>query len=68
MAKKIPMNEYIVTGTAKLRGVACIVHAHDRQEAIKKANAGEHVGEMEYDTAECADWDFTLAEVNVEDV
>lgn len=68
MPKQTPMNEYIVSGTAKLRGVTCVVHAHSHQEAVQKANAGERIGDIEYDTAELVDYDFTLAEVGVEDL
>jgi len=63
-----PLNEYVVSGTGKLRGITCTVHAHDRQEAVRKANAGEIIGEIEYDGAELADYDFTLAEVSAEDI
>lgn len=63
MAK--PKNiEWIVTGDAKLRGITTIVHAPDRQEAIRKANAGEFIGDIDLDVGELVDYDFDLAEAN----
>lgn len=58
--------EWIVSGVAKLRGVTTTVHAIDRQEAIRKANAGEHIGGIDYETAELVDYDFNLAEAGVD--
>lgn len=62
MAKKQPKNiEWIVTGSAKLRGVTAVVHAIDQREAVKKANAGEWIDGVEYDGAELVDYDFDFA-------
>lgn len=58
--------EWIVSGTAKLRGVSTTVHAVDRQEAIRKANAGEYIGGIDLDVGELVDYDFDLAEMNAE--
>ena len=65
MTKKKPqLIEFIVTGNAKLRGVTTTVHAYDRQEAIRKANAGEYIGGIDLDVGEMVDYDFHLAEPN----
>jgi len=65
MSKKKPqLIEFVVTGDAKLRGVTAIVHAHDRQEAIKKANAGEVFEGIDLGVGELVDFDFHLAEPN----
>lgn len=58
--------EWIVTGTAKLRGIVATVHAVDRQEAIKKANAGEFIGGIELDVGELVDYEFDLAEAGAD--
>lgn len=63
MPSKSPKNaEWIVTGSAKLRGVTTVVHAVDRQDAIRKANAGEFIGGIDLDVGELVDYDFDLAE------
>lgn len=54
--------EWVVSGSAKLRGVTAIVHAVDQSEAVKKANAGDFIGAIEYDGAELVDYDFDLAQ------
>lgn len=58
--------EWIVTGTAKLRGITATVHAKDRQEAIRKANDGEYFGEIDLETSELVDYEFNLAEAGSE--
>lgn len=64
---KHPKNvEWIVSGTAKFRGVSATVHAPDRQEAIRKANAGQYFGGIEIECAELVDYEFNLAEVGID--
>lgn len=58
--------EWIVSGTAKLRGVSVTVHAVDRQEAIRKANAGEYIGGIDLDVGELVDYDFDFAEAGTD--
>lgn len=67
MAKEPKNIEWIVTGTAKLRGITTTVHAVDRQDAIRKANAGEFIGGIDLETGELVDYDFSLAEAGTED-
>lgn len=60
--KTEPKNvQWAVTGRVTYGGAICIVHAPDRAEAIRKANAGEFLGEIDVDGAEAVDWDFKNA-------
>ena len=65
MAKKPKNIEWIVTGRAELVGATCIVHAKDRFEAMKLANEGKKIGEVEYEQASVANFKASRAEPNV---
>lgn len=58
--------EWIVSGTAKLRGVKATVHAETHQEAVRKANCGGFIGGIDLDVGELVDFEFDLAEANSE--
>lgn len=55
--------EWIVTGTAKLNCVTTTVRAVDRKEAIRKANAGENIGGIDFDVRELK---FKFAETDID--
>lgn len=66
--KKQPENiEWIVSGRVTYSGATCIVHAKDRDEAKRIAQAGHFIGEIDIDGASLCDWDFRIAEPNVSD-
>lgn len=59
--------EWVVTGSVKLNGATVIVQAANHRDAVEKANAGQFIGNVEWDGAELADYHFHLAEANNSD-
>lgn len=65
--KKEPENiQWIVTGRVTFREASCVVHAKDRDEAIRKANALDNIDGVDTRGAELCDCDFRHAEADVE--
>lgn len=65
--KKQPENvEWIVTMNVETRGSTAIVHAKDKDEALRKANAMEIIGELDHSGAETVDWKATHVEANTD--
>lgn len=59
--------QWIVSGRATYSGATCVVHAVDRAEALKKANAGDYIGSIDIEGAEMVDWEFRIAEYDCDD-
>lgn len=67
MAKEPKNIQWAVHGRVTYGGALCIVHAPNRAEAIRKANAGEFIGEIDTEGAEAVDWTFGSAEPDLDD-
>jgi len=58
--------QWIVSGRCTFSGAICVVHAKDRAEALRKANAADNLDGIDTEGAEMVDWEFGIAEPDVE--